>query len=251
MSGPTSKKLRLDQLLVNRGLAPSRQKAKAMIMAGVVSTSGRRLEKPGLILPETLDLKVDTSGHSYVSRGGIKLAAALDHFALCVEGKDMVDIGASTGGFTDCLLQRGASSVIAVDVGYGQLAWKLRQDPRVKVMERTNARFLQPEDFLPAADGAVMDVSFISLKLVVPPVSRILAEDAFMICLIKPQFEAGKGSVGKGGVVRDQALHAKIVESLEIFFSSEGWTVHGTIPSPICGPKGNREFLCVMSRTSL
>ncbi|HDR15424.1 MAG TPA: TlyA family RNA methyltransferase [Desulfobacteraceae bacterium] len=248
MSETHPKKHRLDQLLVDRGLAPSRQKAKAMIMAGLVRTGDRRLQKPGLMIPESSELVVNTPEHSYVSRGGVKLAAALDYFSLSVEGKNLVDIGASTGGFTDCLLERGARSVIAVDVGYGQLDWKLRRHPRVKVMERTNARFLEPDHFQPAPDGAVIDVSFISLRLVVPSVSRILAENSFMVCLIKPQFEAGKGHVGKGGVVRDQALHAKIVESLETFFSSEGWAVLGTIPSPISGPKGNREFLCCMNR---
>jgi 23S rRNA (cytidine1920-2'-O)/16S rRNA (cytidine1409-2'-O)-methyltransferase len=251
MTGTSLKKLRLDQLLVDRGLAPSRQKAKAMIMAGLVKTGDRRLDKPGIMVPDSFELAVDTPEHSYVSRGGVKLAAALDHFALTVKGKNVMDIGASTGGFTDCLLQRGVRSVIAVDVGYGQLDWKLRQDPRVTVLERTNARFLKPRDVTPAPDGAVIDVSFISLKLVVPPVSKILGENSFMICLIKPQFEVGKGNVGKGGVVRDRAIHEKIVESLESFFSSEGWNVHGTIPSPIYGPKGNREFLCCMNRGSL
>jgi 23S rRNA (cytidine1920-2'-O)/16S rRNA (cytidine1409-2'-O)-methyltransferase len=250
MTGNLSKKLRLDQLLFERGLAPSRQKAKAMIMAGLVRTGDRRLEKPGIMVPDSFELAVDIPEHSYVSRGGVKLAAALDHFALSVQGKNVMDIGASTGGFTDCLLEHGVRSVIAVDVGYGQLDWKLRQDPRVKVMERTNARFLKPEDFVPAPDGAVIDVSFISLKLVTPPISKILAQNSFMICLIKPQFEAGKGNVGKGGVVRDRAIHAKIIESLESFFSSEGWNVEGTIPSPISGPKGNREFLCCMNRGS-
>jgi len=251
MTGNPPKKLRLDQLLVERGLASSRQKAKAMIMAGLVRTGNRRIEKPGTLVPDSFELAVDTPQHSYVSRGGVKLAAALEYFALSVKGKHVMDIGASTGGFTDCLLLHGARSVIAVDVGYGQLDWRLRQDPRVTVMERTNARFLKPEAFVPAPDGAVIDVSFISLKLVTPPISRILSENAFMICLIKPQFEAGKGNVGKGGVVRDRAIHAKIVQSLESFFSNEGWNVRGTIPSPIYGPKGNREFLCCMNRGSL
>jgi 23S rRNA (cytidine1920-2'-O)/16S rRNA (cytidine1409-2'-O)-methyltransferase len=250
MTETPPKKVRLDQLLADRGLTSSRQKAKAMIMAGLVRTKSRRLEKPGIMVPDSLEFSVDTPEHSYVSRGGVKLAAALDYFDLSVEGKNVMDIGASTGGFTDCLLQHGARSVIAVDVGYGQLGWKLRQDPRIIVMERTNARFLKPEGFLTQPDGAVVDVSFISLKLIVPPVSEILAENSFMICLIKPQFEAGKGNVGKGGVIRDQAIHAKIIESLENFFASEGWSVKGTIPSPIKGPKGNREFLCCMNRGS-
>jgi 23S rRNA (cytidine1920-2'-O)/16S rRNA (cytidine1409-2'-O)-methyltransferase len=248
MTGTSREKLRLDQLLVDRGLAPSRHKARALVMAGLVRVGGTLSEKPGTAVPATSEVTVDCPKHSYASRGGVKLERALDHFGLSVEGKSLVDIGASTGGFTDCLLSRGARRVIAVDVGYGQIDWRLRQDPRVEVRERTNARFLNPENFLPPPDGAVLDVSFISLKLVVPPVSRLLAENAFMICLIKPQFEAGKGNVGKGGVVRDPALHTEVVESLETFFSSEGWTVRGTIPSPILGPKGNREFLCQMTR---
>lgn len=244
----TTEKIRLDQLIVNRGLAPSRQKARAMVMAGVVSVGGAPVGKPGTAVPASSDITVREPKHSYVSRGGLKLEKALDHFRLSVEGRDVFDIGASTGGFTDCLLKRGAARVIAVDVGYGQLDWNLRQDPRVEVRERTNARFLTQESISPPPDGAVLDVSFISLRLVVPPVSKLLAEDAFLIALIKPQFEAGRGRVGKGGVVRDPAIHAEIVEALETFFSEAGWNVHGTIPSPVLGPKGNREFLCCMTR---
>ena len=250
MADPSSGRIRLDQLLVLRGLAPSRQKAQALVMAGLVRIGGAPAGKPGMAVPASSEVTVDKPDHMYVSRGGVKLAAALDHFAVGVDGKVVLDVGASTGGFTDCLLQRGALRVIAVDVGYGQLDWKLRQDPRVEVMERTNARFLGPGAFAAPPDGAVIDVSFISLKLVAPPVSRLLSADAFMVCLIKPQFEAGRGKVGKGGVVRDPRLHAEIVESIEAFLSGEGWTVHGTIPSPILGPKGNREFLCCMSRGS-
>lgn len=250
MTGTSRGKLRLDQLLVHRGLAPSRQKARALVMAGVVRVGGLPCGKPGTAVPDSSEVTVCAPDHPYVSRGGLKLEKALDHFGLSVEAKEVLDIGASTGGFTDCLLSRGARRVVAVDVGYGQLDWKLRQDPRVVVRERTNARFLAPQSVSPPPDGAVVDVSFISLKLVAPPVSKLLASNAFMITLIKPQFEAGRGRVGKGGVVRDPALHAEIVESLEIFFSDAGWTVHGTIPSPILGPKGNREFLCCMTRGS-
>ena len=233
MTGAATEKIRLDQLLVNRGLASSRQKARAMVMAGLVSVGGRPAEKPGTTVPDSSRIEVRKTDHSYVSRGGLKLEKALDHFQVSVEGMVVLDIGASTGGFTDCLLKRGAAGVIAVDVGYGQLDWNLRQDPRVEVRERTNARFLTPQDLWPPPDGAVLDVSFISLKLVVPPVSKLLAETAFMTALIKPQFEAGRGRVGKGGVVKDPAIHTEIVEALETFFSETGWNVHGTIPSPI------------------
>ena len=160
----------------------------------------------------------------------------------------LLDVGASTGGFTDCLLQRGAKEIIAIDVGYGQLHWKIRQDPRVRVLEKTNIRYLESRDLDVTAHGAVVDVSFISLKKVLPPISGLLPARAFVLALIKPQFEVGKGEVGKGGVVRDSALHEKVIAELTVFFEDQGWTIHGTIPSPILGPKGNREFFIYVSR---
>ena len=198
----------------------SREKAKAMIMAGEVEVNGFRAEKPGHAVPVSADISLKSPYPPYVSRGGLKLEAALDHFSVNVDGFTLLDIGASTGGFTDCLLQHGAKQVIAVDVGYGQLHWKLRQDPRVKILEKINVRNIKPDDLQEHIDGAVMDVSFISLKLVIPPVSKLLLDKAFIIALIKPQFEVGRYQVGKGGVVRDPSLHREVVDSLGIFFKS-------------------------------
>jgi 23S rRNA (cytidine1920-2'-O)/16S rRNA (cytidine1409-2'-O)-methyltransferase len=183
-----------------------------------------------------------------VSRGGLKLEAALDRFSVDVRGGTILDVGSSTGGFTDCLLQRGAKKIIAIDVGYGQLHWKLRHDPRVLVMERTNIRYLKPGDIREAIDGAVIDVSFISLKLVVPVVSQHLKKHACIIALIKPQFEVGKGKVGKGGVVRDPAIHEQVIREVSPFFENLGWHVAGRMASPILGPKGNKEFLMYLRR---
>lgn len=242
------RKIRLDQLLVRSGLAASREKARAVIMAGLVQVNGIRLDKPGRLVPASTVVTLKKKYPPYASRGGLKLEAALKHFKVDVTGLDLLDIGASTGGFTDCLLQHGAQRVIAVDVGQGQLDWKLRQDPRVVVMEKTNARHLQPGDLQIPVQGAVMDVSFISLKLIVPAVSRLLQEEAFIIALIKPQFEVGKGQVGKGGVVRDPKLRQEVVQGLSAFFREATWTVEGHIPSPILGPKGNQEFLIYLTR---
>ncbi|MBW1733089.1 MAG: TlyA family RNA methyltransferase [Deltaproteobacteria bacterium] len=248
MTGPKGEKERLDRLLVLRGLAESREKAKALIMAGLVEVEGMRVDKAGHPVPVWASISVKSSGHPYVSRGGVKLEAAIEHFKVDVESLLLLDIGASTGGFTDCLLRHGAGKVIAVDVGYGQLHWKLRQDPRVEVRERTNIRHLTPEDLKTPVRGAVIDVSFISLKLVVPPVSRLLSDRAFIIALIKPQFEVGKGQVGKGGVVRDPALHRTVLDDITRFFEASHWRVEGHIPSPLMGPKGNREFLIYVTR---
>lgn len=241
-------KTRLDQLLVERGMAESREKAKAMIMAGEVYADGLRADKPGHLFSSSSGITLKKISHSYLSRGGLKLEAALDHFSINVKGLILLDIGASTGGFTDCLLRRGALKVIAVDVGYGQIHWKLRKDPRVRILEKTNARHLTPKDIGEDVDGAVIDVSFISLKLVVPPVSRLLLDNSFIVALIKPQFEAGKHRVGKGGVVRDLSVHSEVIDGLGSFFKGQGWGVEGCIPSPILGPKGNREFLVYMKR---
>jgi 23S rRNA (cytidine1920-2'-O)/16S rRNA (cytidine1409-2'-O)-methyltransferase len=229
--------------MFERGLAESREKAKAMVMAGEVEVNGTKAEKPGHAVETSSDISIKKKSIGYVSRGGLKLAAALDHFNLDVNGLSIMDIGASTGGFTDCLLQRGASRIIAVDVGHAQFHWTLRQDKRVTLLEKTNARFLTPDDIKTPLNGAVIDVSFISLKMIVPPVSGLLQKDSFIIALIKPQFEAGRHQVGKNGVVKDPVLHMEIIENLSRFFQDQGMAVIGSIPSPVLGPKGNREFL--------
>ncbi|MGD9322058.1 MAG: TlyA family RNA methyltransferase [Desulfobacteraceae bacterium] len=241
-------KVRLDLLMVQRGLAESREKAKATIMAGLVEVDKRPLDKPGHLISVSAAISLKEPFPPYVSRGGLKLEAALDQFAVDVKGKVLLDVGASTGGFTDCLLQRGAEKVIAVDVGYGQLHWKIRQDPRVIVLERTNIRHLKPEDVNEQIHGAVIDVSFISLRLVVPAVSELILRDAFIVALIKPQFEVDKGQVGKGGVVRDPSLHQQVTDRLSRFFKDVGWTILGHIPSPLLGPKGNKEFFVFMRK---
>lgn len=237
------KKIRLDQLLVIKGLAESREKAKAKIMAGEVEVDGLKADKPGHSFPVSSEITLKKTSLPYVSRGGLKLEAAIDHFKVDVKDLVILDIGASTGGFTDCLLQKGAKKVLAFDVGYGQLHWKLRQDNRVAVFERINARYLKPEDISEPVNGAVIDVSFISLKLIIPAVSAVLPENSFIIALIKPQFEAGKMQVGKGGVVKDPELHDSITKGIKEFCLNHGWKVEGCIPSPILGPSGNREFL--------
>jgi 23S rRNA (cytidine1920-2'-O)/16S rRNA (cytidine1409-2'-O)-methyltransferase len=234
-----SEKIRLDLLVNRRGLAESREQAKALIMAGQVRVGGRVVDKPGTRVP--LDAVVEVEeGLPYVSRGGVKLAAALDAFRLDVTGKVVADVGASTGGFTDCLLQRGATRVYALDVGYGQLAWKLRQDPRVVVMERVNARYL--ESLPEKVDLVTVDVSFISLLLVLPAVSGWLKPQAEVITLVKPQFEAGRQQVGKGGVVRDREVHRQVLARIANWGVSNGLTICGMMPSPIAGPAGNVEY---------
>lgn len=230
---------RLDQALVERGLAGSRERAQTLIQAGLVTVGGTTANRPDQLV--AADQAIAVAGtDGYVSRGGDKLAAALESFAIDVASRSCVDVGASTGGFTDVLLRRGASRVIAVDVGYGQLAWKLRQDPRVIVLERQNIRHLQA---LPAAaDLAVIDVSFISLRLVLPQVRILLAPPGDVIALVKPQFEVGKGEVGKGGVVRDPAQHERVLSELNSYVRNVGYEPIGQIPSPVLGAKGNREF---------
>lgn len=234
--------------LVRKGLAETRERAQRMIMAGLVEVDRAVIDKPGKLIPLSSEIGIREPYPPYVSRGGLKLEAALDRFGLDVEGQTILDVGASTGGFTDCLLQRGAMCIIAVDVGYGVLHWKLREDPRVKILERTNVRYLTSENLGVSVDGAVIDVSFISLKLVIPPVSRLLKQRAYILALIKPQFEVGKGQVGKGGVVRDPALHDKVITSIREFSKSLGWQVMGHMASPILGPKGNREFFVYLRR---
>jgi len=236
---------RLDQALVERGLAASRERAQLMVRAGLVRVSGMMTERPDQMVAADQAIEL-TGARDYVSRGGEKLAAALDAFAVEPRGRRCLDVGASTGGFTDVLLQRGAERVIAVDVGYGQLAWNLRQDPRVIVLERVNIRRL---DQLPVpADLAVIDVSFISLRLVLPRVRDLLSPPGDVIALVKPQFEVGKGAVGKGGVVRDPMQHQQVLEAISDFARELGYLVAGQMPSPIQGAKGNREFFLDLRR---
>ncbi len=236
-------KERLDVLLVQRGLAPSRERAKAAIMEGCVFVDGQREEKAGTFFDSGAAIEVKSRGLRYVSRGGLKLEKAVCEFDLQIEGLVCMDIGASTGGFTDCMLQNGAQKVYAVDVGYGQFAWKLRQDPRVVCMEKTNIRYVLPEDIGEPVAFASADVSFISLTKVLAPVKALLTEDAKMVCLIKPQFEAGREKVGKKGVVRDAAVHEEVIHTVLAYARSLGFSVLGLSYSPVKGPEGNIEYL--------
>jgi len=229
-------------MVVESGLAPTRQKAQALIMAGQVLVNGQPVTKPGWPVPPVAELTAKSSPHPFVGRGGVKLAGALDHYKLDVAAKICLDVGASTGGFTDCLLQRGAARVYAVDVGYGQLAWQLRNDPRVNVIERMNIRYMPREAIPEPVSVVTIDVSFISLKLVVPAVIKFMQADASILALVKPQFEVGKGQVGKGGVVRSTVLHRQVIEGLTRHFSSMGLQCAEPVPSPIRGPKGNIEY---------
>lgn len=235
-------KIRLDKLLLERKLAPTRQKAQALIGAGQVLVDNRLADKAGAMVEDSSTVEIKESC-PYVSRGGYKLEAGLQFFDIKPAGHICLDIGASTGGFTDCLLQNGALKVYSVDVGYGQLAWEIRQDPRVVVMERTNARYLTREDFAEPVDFAVIDASFISLKLLIPPLLPLFKDNISILALIKPQFEVGRGKVGKGGVVRDPALHQEVIDDIMDFCKELGLESRGVTPSPILGPKGNREFL--------
>jgi 23S rRNA (cytidine1920-2'-O)/16S rRNA (cytidine1409-2'-O)-methyltransferase len=242
-------KRRADQLLVEQGLAESRAKAQALILAGLVSAAGRRVDKPGTAFPEDTELTLAGRDHPWVSRGGVKLAFALDRFTIDPAGKIALDIGASTGGFTDVLLARGAARVHAVDVGRGQLAWKLRQDPRVVVHEGVNARYLTRAELPDPIDLVTCDASFIGLETVLPASLGLIAEHAALVALIKPQFEAGSRAVGKGGVVRDPAVHRAVCERISVWVEAQaGWHVVGIAESPITGPAGNREFLIYARR---
>ncbi len=234
---------RLDLEMARRGLAESRESAQRLIMAGRVRVNSRPAEKPDLKVDDSSEIAVIGSTNEYVSRGGYKLAAALDQFGIVVNGRDALDVGASTGGFTDVLLQRGAARVIAIDVGYGQLADRIRRETRVTVIDRTNIRYVTPASLPYRPDLAVIDVSFISLKLVLPAVIQIIALPADIVALIKPQFEVGKGKVGRGGIVRDDKLRAQALEGVVAFATSIGLGSNGTIESPITGAAGNREFL--------
>jgi len=245
----TVAKRRADQLLVDQGLAESRAKAQALILAGLVSAGGRRIDKPGTALPEETALALAGRDHPWVSRGGVKLDFALGHFAIDAVGAVALDIGASTGGFTDVLLARGAARVHAVDVGRGQLAWKLRQDPRVAVHEATNARYLTAAQIPEPIDLITCDASFIGLVTLLPAPLALAGERAALVALIKPQFEAGPKDVGKGGVVRDPAIHQAVCDRIAAWVGAQpGWRVIGIALSPLQGPAGNREFLIYARR---
>ena len=244
-------KIRIDVLLVERGLVPSRERARALILAGRVMVNEQKVEKPGVSVPLEAAVRMLGDDLPFVSRGGIKLAGAIDHWHIDVIDRACLDVGASTGGFTDCLLQRGAAHVIAVDTGFGQIAMKLRDDPRVRLMERTNARFLLPGALMDSGSGPtllVMDVSFISATLLIAPVLEAAPSLCEAIVLVKPQFEAGREHVGKGGIVRDPAAHQLSIERVAECFRSLGWIVVETIPSPITGAEGNQEFLLLARR---
>ncbi|CAH1217847.1 MULTISPECIES: TlyA family RNA methyltransferase [Paenibacillus] len=237
-------KERIDVLLVEQGFYESREKAKAAIMAGLVYANNERIEKAGMKIPREAELKVKGAVHPYVGRGGLKLEKAIRHFGLDMNGRVMLDIGSSTGGFTDCALQHGASHVYAIDVGYNQLDWSLRNDERVTVMERTNFRYVTPEDLTgPVPDFASIDVSFISLQIILPPLMALLKRPAHIVALIKPQFEAGREKVGKSGVVRDSKVHQEVLESMLRFANELGLRLQGLTFSPITGGEGNIEFL--------
>ena len=242
-------KVRADQLLVSRGLAESRTRAQALIMAGAVFSGERKLAKAGEMLAEDAPLEVRGKNHPWVSRGGIKLDHGLTHFGFDVARAIALDVGSSTGGFTDVLLSRGAAKVYAVDVGTNQLAWKLRQDPRVVVLEQTNARYVTSEQVPEAVDVIVCDASFISLAKVLEAPLKLAKDGARLIALIKPQFEAGREEVGKGGVVRDSAVHQRVCAAAAEWVASRGWTVLGITESPITGPEGNVEFLLGAEKT--
>jgi len=244
---PAIKKKRLDLLVLDKGLAKSRQISRSLIMAGAILVDNQPVDKPGTMVAESAVIIKRGPDLPYVSRGGLKIEQAISSLGLNVAGYVCLDVGASTGGFTDCLLQHGAIRVYAIDVGYGQLDWKLRQDSRVIVIERTNIRNattkLLPEPF----DLASIDVSFISLKIVVPVVKQFLKQNGKILALIKPQFEVGKGQVGKGGVVKNPALHESVITELSIFFSDLGFMVGPVVPSPVLGPKGNKEFIIYLT----
>ena len=242
-------KKRLDILVTERGLVESREKAKTLIMAGQVYVDGQKADKPGDTFSEDAAVEVRGKGLPYVSRGGLKLEKAMREFGLQLQGRTCMDIGASTGGFTDCMLQNGAQRVYSVDVGYGQLAWSLRTDPRVVNLERTNARYLTREQVPEEIRFFSVDVSFISLTLILPAVRPLLAEHGQAVCLIKPQFEAGREKVGKKGVVRDKAVHEEVIEKIRSFALENGFSVLGLTFSPVKGPEGNIEYLIYLERS--
>lgn len=241
-------KERLDVMLVNRGLAASREKAKAVIMSGIVFVDGQREDKAGAAFDEKANIEVRGTTLKYVSRGGLKLEKAMNHFHVTLEGRICMDVGASTGGFTDCMLQNGAVKVYAVDVGHGQLDWKLRRDERVVCMEKTNIRYVTPDQMEEQVEFASIDVSFISLTKVLGPVKDLLTEKGEIVCLIKPQFEAGREKVGKKGVVRDKKVHEEVIHTVMEFAASIGLVLCNLEFSPIKGPEGNIEYLLHLSK---
>jgi len=243
-------KKRIDLLVFEKGLAESREKAKALIMAGSVFVGGERIDKAGQMIDENADIEIKGKKLEFVSRGGLKLKGAIDHFDIKLDGVHAMDIGASTGGFTDCMLIHGAAKVYCVDVGYGQLAWKLRTDERVVNLERTNIRYFDDTILERPLDFGTIDVSFIGLKLVLPVLYRVLREGGRAVCLIKPQFEAGREAVGKKGVVRDPKVHAEVVERVLNLTQELGFTVLGVYHSPIRGPEGNIEYLMYVEKTA-
>jgi 23S rRNA (cytidine1920-2'-O)/16S rRNA (cytidine1409-2'-O)-methyltransferase len=244
----TSKE-RLDKLLVEKGMVQSRDRARALIMEGRVTVDGQALEKPGTLVRTDAHPQIQGEDLPYVSRGGLKLEAALKAFEVDPEGKVVIDVGASTGGFTDCVLQKGAKKVYAIDVGYGQLAWRLQKDSRVINLERRNIRYLKREEVPEEADLILVDTSFISIEKFLPHLVGFLKEEGDLLCLIKPQFEVGKGEVGKGGVVRDSKLHQKVVDRISQFSQGLGLNVGGIIESPLLGPKGNKEFFIRLKKS--
>jgi 23S rRNA (cytidine1920-2'-O)/16S rRNA (cytidine1409-2'-O)-methyltransferase len=243
-----TRKERLDKLLVEKGMVQSRERARALIMEGRVTVDGHTLEKTGTLVKLNAHVQIQGEDLPYVSRGGLKLEAALKAFGVDPEGKVVIDVGASTGGFTDCVLQKGAKKVYAIDVGYGQLAWKLQKDPRVINLERRNIRYLKREEVSEEADLILVDTSFISIEKFLPHLVGFLKEEGDLLCLIKPQFEVGKGEVGKGGVVKDSKLHQKVVDRISQFGRELGFTVRGITESPLLGPKGNKEFFIRLKR---
>lgn len=243
------KKIRLDVYLTEQGLAPSREKAKAYIMAGTVYVNNQKTDKAGALVSEEDTVEMRGKKMPYVSRGGLKLEKAVNSFGLDISGKVCMDAGASTGGFTDCMLKNGATKVYSVDVGYGQLAWELRTDERVVNLERTNIRYLTDEQVPEKISLISADLSFISLKLVLPVLKNFLTDDGQMVCLIKPQFEAGRENVGKKGVVRDKSVHAEVIENIYYFAQSIGLYAHGLDFSPVKGPEGNIEYLILLSQS--
>lgn len=252
MAAAASRRVRLDALLLDRGLVASRERAQALILAGQVLVDGKPGVKAGTAVPPESDVTLITPDHPYVGRGGLKLAHALDTFQIDVRGRTALDVGASTGGFTDVLLRRGAAHVVALDVGHGQLDWRLRNDPRVTVIERVNARTLTPDTFGDARptlfEIITIDVSFISLRLILPSVAPLLTGPADLVCLVKPQFEAGRNEVGKGGIVADPDVHARVVEEVKRAAADAGLRAVDETPSPIAGQEGNREFLLHLRR---
>jgi 23S rRNA (cytidine1920-2'-O)/16S rRNA (cytidine1409-2'-O)-methyltransferase len=244
----STEKIRLDKLLVERGITPTREKARALILAKAIKVNESYPDKAGTLVGTDARVEIKGEDNPYVSRGGLKLKGALDEFNLDVRGLVALDVGASTGGFTDCLLQSGARKVYALDVGYGQLAWKLRQDERVIVIERQNVRYYDGQDLQEQPDLATIDVSFISLKIVLPAVVKLISEKAIILALIKPQFEAGKSEVGKKGLVKDPVIHERVIKEIEDFSRAQNLSIEGTRASSLLGPAGNKEFFILLRK---